>query len=61
MEAMQALIDLGYHDICLWVLEKNTRARTFYEKIGFVCSEKFKDDNIGGTYLREIQYCFTPD
>ncbi|MCL2574217.1 MAG: GNAT family N-acetyltransferase [Defluviitaleaceae bacterium] len=25
----------GYSDICLWVLEGNTNARSFYEKLGY--------------------------
>ena len=49
---------LGYHDIFLWVLEENTRARAFYEKSGFICSGKALDDNIGGKKLREILYCY---
>lgn len=57
----QAVIDelskLGYHDIFLWVLEDNMRARVFYEKAGFLLGNKFLDDNIGGKVLREIQYC----
>lgn len=51
------LAKLGYHDIFLWVLEANTRARVFYEKAGFIFSNKFLVDNIGGQELREVQYC----
>ncbi len=52
------LADLGYHDIFLWVLEENIRARRFYEKEGFVFGNQFLDDNIGGKSVREIQYCY---
>ena len=47
---------LGYDKILLWVLEDNHAARHFYEKHGFVCSEEFMDDNIGGKTLREVMY-----
>lgn len=50
------LAKLGYRDIFLWVLEDNLRARKFYEKAGFVQSNEYLDDNIGGKKLREIQY-----
>ena len=46
----------GFHKIILWVLEENQRARKFYEKNGFVCTDNFLDDNIGGKNLREIMY-----
>ncbi len=47
----------GYKDVFLWVLEENMRARKFYEKAGFIKTEKYLDDNIGGKALREIAYC----
>ena len=50
------LAKLGYRDIFLWVLEDNLRARKFYEKAGFVQSNEYLDDNIGGKKLREIRY-----
>ncbi|MGN0690320.1 MAG: GNAT family N-acetyltransferase [Oscillospiraceae bacterium] len=46
----------GYEKIILWVLEENQRARKFYEKNGFVCSDNVLNDNIGGKDLREIMY-----
>lgn len=48
---------LGFHDIFLWVLEENVRARKFYEKAGFILSKSYLDDTIGGKEVREIQYC----
>lgn len=56
--AINELTKLGYRDIFLWVLEENHRARKFYEKAGFVLSDNYLDDNIGGKELREIQYCY---
>lgn len=47
---------LGYTEILLWVLEDNLRARRFYEKHGFICTEDYMDDNIGGKSLREVMY-----
>lgn len=55
--AVGELGHLGFHDIFLWVLEENIRARKFYEKAGFTLGEGCLDDNIGGKELREIQYC----
>ncbi len=40
----------------LWVLEDNHRARKFYEKNGFIHSEEFIVDNIGGEEIREVLY-----
>lgn len=51
------LEQLGFYDIFLWVLEDNLRARRFYERAGFISTENYLDDTIGGKELREIQYC----
>ena len=59
--AVKELSKLGYSDIFLWVLEENYRARKFYEKCGFVATDNYLDDNIGGKELREIQYRFHID
>lgn len=52
---------IGYDNILLWVLEENKRARRFYEKNGFNCSEVFLNDNIGGKELREVMYFYRSD
>ena len=44
----------GYGKISLWVLEKNLRARRFYEKSGFVSDGKTKPSGLGDTI--EIRY-----
>lgn len=54
--AVNELHKLGYEKVLLWVLEDNTRARNFYEKHGFKCTDEFLEDNIGGKDLREIMY-----
>lgn len=48
----------GYENIFLWVLEANMRARHFYEQFGFLATDDFLDDNIGGKDLREIRYIY---
>ena len=53
---ISALKGLGYDKVLLWVLEENTRARAFYERYGFVLTDEFIDDNIGGRDVREVMY-----
>ena len=55
-KCIEELKQCGFSKILLWVLEDNHRARSFYEKNGFICSEVFLDDNIGGKDLREVLY-----
>ena len=52
------LKELGYNEIFLWVLGENYPAIKFYEKNGFIKTDKFLDDNIGVKPLREIQYFY---
>lgn len=44
----------GYGRISLWVLDKNSRARRFYEKAGFVFDGASKPSGLGDTY--ELRY-----
>lgn len=55
-KCMEELKQRGFDKVLLWVLEDNHRARKFYEKFGFVYSEVFMDDNIGGKDVREVLY-----
>lgn len=48
----------GFAQVFLWVLEENIRARRFYERFGFSCTDDYLDDNIGGKDLREIRYVY---
>lgn len=57
-EAVKSLESMGFEDIFLWVLEENSGARRFYEGFGFLCSEVYLEDNIGGRDLREVQYLY---
>ena len=55
---IEELKRLGFDRILLWVLEDNIRARKFYEKNGFVCSDEYLNDNIGGKEIREVMYSY---
>ena len=55
-KCIEELKKFGFSKILLWVLEDNHRARSFYEKCGFVFSGIFLQDNIGGKNLRETLY-----
>ena len=48
-------IERGYKEVCLWVLEENTDARVFYEKLGFLPdgSKKYLEK----ISAMEIRYC----
>ncbi len=56
-----ALLELkrqGYENVFLWVLEENYRARSFYERYGFLLADGFLDNTIGGKNLREVRYVY---
>lgn len=59
---LRAVVDelkkMGFDKMFLWVLEENQNARHFYEKCGFVESERCLFSNIGGKELKEVQYCY---
>ena len=48
----------GFTEAFLWVLEGNERARRFYESFGFIPTDDYLDDNIGGKDLHEIRYIY---
>ena len=54
--AVGALVDWGFRDALLWVLEENRRARHFYERAGFTLAGDVMDNEIGGNPLREVLY-----
>lgn len=56
--AVAELKTMDYKNVFLWVLEENSRARKFYEKMGFTLADDYLDDNIGGKNLREIRYIY---
>jgi GNAT superfamily N-acetyltransferase len=52
----EALIDLGFERAILWVLEKNDRARRFYERDGWRPDGKSHVDDYGGAGLVALRY-----
>ncbi len=56
--AVSELKNQGYNEIFLWVLDDNIIAKKFYEKQGFLPTENYIDDNIGGKELREVMYTY---
>jgi GNAT superfamily N-acetyltransferase len=46
----------GVSRIVLWVLEANSRARSFYETLGYVPDSRTKEITFGETKLTEIRY-----
>lgn len=47
---------MGYRELFLWVLEGNQRARVFYERMGFCPTGTYREDEISGRSVREVQY-----
>jgi ribosomal protein S18 acetylase RimI-like enzyme len=56
--AVNRLKNQSYQAVTLWVLEDNHRARTFYEKFGYVFDGKKEEVDIGGKLLTELRYTF---
>ncbi|MDE6432688.1 MAG: GNAT family N-acetyltransferase [Lachnospiraceae bacterium] len=56
--AVSELKKMGFDKVFLWVLEENRNARYFYEKYGFVQTERCLFSDIGGRKLKEVQYCY---
>lgn len=56
--AFSELKRMGFDKVFLWVLEQNQNARHFYEKCGFVQTERWLFSDIGGKELKEVQYCY---
>ena len=46
-------------NLVLWVLEKNRRGRSFYERVGYVPDAATKKVEIGKVQLEEIRYIKT--
>ncbi|MBR6223540.1 MAG: GNAT family N-acetyltransferase [Lachnospiraceae bacterium] len=56
---LKELKQRGFTEVFLWVLEDNQRARAFYERFGFECTDDYLEDCIGGKKLREVRYVCT--
>jgi RimJ/RimL family protein N-acetyltransferase len=47
----------GFSELTLWVLDANQRARTFYEKFGFILDGSTKEDDRWSNFVvREVRY-----
>ena len=49
----------GYSELLLWVLEDNHLAKEFYKRNGFIETDNYLDDNIGGKKLREVMFIYS--
>ena len=49
---------LGFDELFLWVLDDNITAKNFYEHLGFVQTEDYLDDTIGGKELRAVRFIY---
>ncbi|MFQ4141556.1 GNAT family N-acetyltransferase [Chlorogloeopsis sp. ULAP02] len=56
-QAIQDILAQGFHEITLWVLDSNTRARRFYAALGFDPDGASKLDVRGDASLTELRYC----
>lgn len=57
LEATEAAIDYrGYESALLWVIDRNTSARNFYEHRGWTLGAPFRLEDIGGTQVTLVRY-----
>ena len=54
--AVDRLRAAGYREAVLWVLDRNARARRFYELAGWAPDGTTKDDVIAGVPVIEVRY-----
>jgi ribosomal protein S18 acetylase RimI-like enzyme len=50
------LAEAGFERALLWVLDRNYRARAFYERQGWVKGRPIRLETIGGTEITEVRY-----
>jgi len=53
---LASLREAGFAEATLWVLDRNVRARRFYERGGWLPDGATKDDARGGFTLHEVRY-----
>ena len=46
----------GFREMTLWVVDRNTRARSFYEALGFAPDGATKVEQRPGFVLEEVRY-----
>jgi GNAT superfamily N-acetyltransferase len=54
--AVATLADAGFAEASLWVLDRNTRARGFYELAGWAVDGAERVEELRGFPLREVRY-----
>lgn len=54
--ALDSLKSQGYSKCYLWVIDKNEKARSFYERLGFKNDEGEITINLGGKDVTEVRY-----
>lgn len=54
--AEQQLSEDGFEQGLLWVLDRNHRARRFYERQGWLLSHQIKLEQIGDVQVNEVRY-----
>jgi GNAT superfamily N-acetyltransferase len=55
-ESLQRLRDDGYREAVLWVLDDNPRARTFYEREGWMLTGEAREETFLQTVVSEVRY-----
>ncbi|MEG0638540.1 MAG: GNAT family N-acetyltransferase [Clostridia bacterium] len=60
-ELMQACLEKlsqdGCADICLWVIEQNQQAKSFYQRMGFHSTGRTQAESFGGKELQLMEFC----
>lgn len=56
--ALSELKKQGFDEVFLWTLDENVRAKNFYVRAGFLPTEDYLHDNIGGKALREVRFVY---
>ena len=54
--ALDCLGEAGFHQVILWVLDSNVRARRFYEAGGWLADGAAKRDDSFGVPMTEVRY-----
>ena len=54
--ALQTLAEQGHRSAALWVVDRNPRARRFYEREGWATDGVERDAEFGGSTIHELRY-----
>lgn len=55
-ELTDRAVAAGFHEMALWVLKENWRARRFYERAGFLPDGAEEPFEVGGSVVPEVRY-----